>query len=186
MKKNKLIALGLVAVVSAGLVSGCGNNSSAPTPGGEITVESGMTAAFHDSIKMAYGEDYLPSAPLDEEGFTQKFGIPMENVVNFVAEVPMIGTYVDTLVIVESAEGKTEDVAAALTAYREATIADTMQYPMNLAKINASKVYTADEYVFFIMLGAIDETNETEADQLAFAEAEIQKAIDAIDATAAK
>jgi len=52
---------------------------------------------------------------------------------------------------------------------------------MNLAKINSSVVYRVDEYVFFIMLGAIDEVNEEESAQLSFAQEEVQKAIDAIN-----
>lgn len=188
MMKYKMITLGLVAVLATGLVTGCGSKETTPdnATGSAVSVESGMVSAFHDAIKAAYGDNYLPSMAFDEEAFAQNFNIDMANVVNYVAEVPMIGNYVDTLVIVEAAEGKVAEVETALNAYRDAALAETMQYPMNLAKINASKVYTTDEYVFFLMVGAIDETSETEEDQLAFAEAETQKAVDAIEATISK
>ncbi|WP_313528584.1 DUF4358 domain-containing protein [Anaerotignum sp.] len=185
MKKNKIIVLGLAAVLAMGIATGCGNSGTTDTgstdSGTQVSVESGMVSNFHEAIRNAYGDNYLPNTQLDEENFSQKFGVDKANVKNFLAEVPMIGTFVDTLVIIEAEDGKADAVETSLNEYRDALLADTMQYPMNLAKINSSVVYRVDEYVFFIMLGAIDEVNEEESAQLSFAQEEVQKAIDAIN-----
>ena len=42
----------------------------------------------------------------------------------------------------------------ALNAYRDNLVNDTMQYPMNLGKIQASRIETFDNYVCFVQLGA--------------------------------
>ena len=178
MKKNKFLALIMVAVLATSVITGCGNNDS-QVP--EISVESGMVSTFHEAIKGAYGEQYLPNMSIDDATLTDIYGIEKDLVANYVGEVPMIGTYVDSLIIIEATEGNVDAVETALNTYKDTLLGDSMQYPMNLAKINSSVVYSVDEYVFFIMLGAIDETNEDEDAQLEFAKAEIQIAIDAID-----
>lgn len=190
--KNKIFTLGLAFILATGALVGCtnsGNSNSTPSQNESTDskeVESGLASEFHEAIKEAYGENYLPSMELDETSFAEKFNVTMDNVKEFIAEVPMIGAHVDTLVIIEANEGKVDEVESELNKYREALISDTMQYPMNLAKINSSQVYKLGNYVFFVMLGAIDEVNEDEKEQLEFAQAETQKAIDAINDVANK
>ena len=87
----------------------------------------------------------------------------------FVAEQPMISMHPDLFIGIEATEGNAEAVEAALQAYQEYLINDSMQYPMNLAKVSACQVLRYDNYVF-----------------LAFAQAEVQKAVDALDAVFAK
>jgi len=41
-----------------------------------------------------------------------------------------------------------------LTAYRDNLVNDTMQYPMNVGKIQASEVKSIGNYVCFVQLGA--------------------------------
>lgn len=50
----------------------------------------------------------------------------------------MISTFVETFIGVQAKDGKGDDVEAALNAYRDRLVGDTMQYPMNIAKIQAS------------------------------------------------
>ena len=52
---------------------------------------------------------------------------------------------------------------------------------MNLGKVQGATVYKNGDYVFFIMLGAIDEESQNEEDAKKFAEAQNQIAVDAID-----
>ncbi len=59
-----------------------------------------------------------------------------------------------------------------------------MQYPMNLLKIQASKVYVKDNYVFFLLLGSVDSNTEetaTEEQIIEAYKAEIQKITDTIN-----
>ena len=97
-----------------------------------------------------------------------------------------MSAHVDTLIIAK-AKNKTAKtkIKKKLTSYRQALVKDTNQYPMNLMKIQASKVYVKDNYVFFIMLGSIDtKLEETGTDEqiLEAYKKENQKAISAINA----
>ena len=60
---------------------------------------------------------------------------------NIVADIPMMSAHVDTFVAVETAEGKEEVVFDALSKYKAELESDSMMYPMNLLKVQASKVY---------------------------------------------
>jgi hypothetical protein len=57
-------------------------------------------------------------------------------------------------VVVKAKEGQEQAVEDALNAYRNAKVNDTMQYPMNLGKIQASRVERIGSYVCFVQLGA--------------------------------
>ena len=51
-----------------------------------------------------------------------------------------------------------------MTAYREQLVADTMQYPMNIPKIQASVVKTYGNYICFVQLGgSMNDQQEEEA-----------------------
>ena len=79
---------------------------------------------------------------------------------------------------------KAEEAKKALDAYRETLVNDTMQYPMNISKIQSSQVYVVGDYVFFIMLGQIpDEMLEQgdESEMLKASQEQNQIAIDAIN-----
>lgn len=68
-----------------------------------------------------------------------------------------------------------------LTAYQTSQQTEALQYPMNMAKVNASQVVRHGDYVFFVMLGAFDERTEaTEDQQLEFAKEQIKIGVDAI------
>lgn len=66
----------------------------------------------------------------------------------------MIGTNVDTLIIVQAKKDRVEDVEKVLNTYREGEINNTMQYPMNIGKVQASRIETIDNYVFLSSLAA--------------------------------
>lgn len=81
-----------------------------------------------------------------------------------------------TFIAIEAKEGKGEDIEAALTTYRTNLIEDSFMYPMNIAKVNSSKVIREGDYVFLLMLGKIDERAEvTEEEAFKFAEEEVAK-----------
>ena len=85
--------------------------------------------------------------------FLEGFGLTADLYDEFFGEMPMISTNVDTLIVIKAAEGKLEAVEGVLNAYRENLVNDTMQYPMNLGKIQASEVKTIGNYVCFVQLG---------------------------------
>jgi hypothetical protein len=135
----------------------------------------------YDAVKTAYGENYIPSMMLETQQLSEVYGINMDNVESFIAEAPMMSTHVDTFFAVKAVEGKGEDVEKDLTAYQTSQQTEALQYPMNMAKVNASQVVRHGDYVFFVMLGAFDERTEaTEDQQLEFAKEQIKIGVDAI------
>ena len=82
------------------------------------------------------------------------FGITADMYDDYMAEMPMISTNVDTLIVVKPKEGQVQAVEDALNAYRNMMVEDTMQYPMNVGKIQASRIERIGDYVCFVQLGA--------------------------------
>lgn len=135
-----------------------------------------------DTIKEAYGDDYLPNMPVEQEYLVSVMGLEEGSFTDFAGELPMISAHADMAVIVKAADGKAADVKAKLEAYRTTLIEDSFQYPINLAKINASKVLENGDYLGFIILGAFgDEEEEDESKQAAFAEEQVKIGVDAFN-----
>lgn len=158
------------------------------TPGDETPEEKPDANAdeklieARDAVKKALGEGYLPSMAIEAKALSELYGIDMENVDAFLAEGPMISAHVDNFIGMKAKEGKAAEVEKQVKAYRDKLVNDSMQYPSNLAKVNASQVITKGDYVFFVMVGAINENlDATEDEQMKFATDEMKKAIDAID-----
>lgn len=150
--------------------------SSAEETTGEVNLEDIYTA-----VKEAYGEDYIPSMAFDSQGMKDVFGISSDLYESFIAEGPMMSAHVDQFVAVEAKEGKGEEVETLLKDYQDYLMNDSMQYPMNLAKIQASSVIRHGDYVFFLMLGAYDDSAEDEEAALEAAKAANQIGIDVVN-----
>ena len=153
---------------------------------GKSTTEVDNTVsidAIHEAVKEAYGESYLPQMLLTEDEIKALYGVESEWYEEALAEVPMISAQVDTLIAIKATQGHVEDVQNALTAYKEYLENDSVQYPMNVPKIQASTVMTRGNYVFFIMLGTVDmEVMDQSEDAQVEAYKEMnQIAIDTID-----
>lgn len=179
MKKLKLLMVAMLAVV---MTVAC---SSAPKDEGQTAVnDEGKLQAAHEAVKAALGENYMPNMPLEAQQLEELFGVKSADVKQFIAEMPMIGMHPDLFVGVEAVDGKVDDVEAALLKYKDYLINESMQYPMNLAKVKSTEVIKIRNHVFLVMVGAINEDMDaSEADQEAFAKAENQKAVDAINET---
>lgn len=111
----------------------------------------------------ALGDDYWPDMPMMPDMLEAVYGVSPDMYEDYMAEAPMISTNVDTLVIVRAKEDKAEAVEEALNAYRDANINDTMQYPMNVGKIQASRIEKIGDYICFVQLGADTMDLEDEA-----------------------
>lgn len=138
---------------------------------------------IHTAVMEAFGEDYIPNMPYDKTAISELFGVSEDWYDYAVAEGPMISMHVDTFVAIHATEGNLENVQNALNNYREVLVNDTMQYPMNMLKIQGSKVVTSGDYVFFIMLGYLEDDTAYDTDEAAIeAYAGLnQKAVDAIN-----
>ena len=141
--------------------------------------------ALHTEIKNAYGDSYLPAAPMEGTDLNARYGLTSDMYTEIIAEFPMISVNVDEFVAIHAAEGKAEDVKSALETYQKALQENTMQYPINVPKIQASQVISHGDYIFFVMLSFMDETSTgegiTEEEALKKAQEDNQTAIDIIN-----
>lgn len=158
-----------------------GGETDAPENGGEET--EGTVGKIAEKIIEAYGENYLPNMDIPEEMLKDNIGLDPDSYTEIFAQQPMISAHPDTIIIAKAASGKTDEVKSALEKYQDMLINDSFQYPMNVAKVNSSKIVANGDYVAFIMLGAINENEDSsEEEQAAFAEAQTAIGVDAFNA----
>lgn len=171
---KKLIGLFLVTVMAFSLVA-CGKDSTegngdaqgteqGATTEGEDTTQTedtqtnyGVGVTMEDikaALVEALGEDYWPNTEIPADFLKDIYGISEDMYEEYYAEMPMISTNADTVIIVKAKEDQVTAVEDALNAYREVMVNDTMQYPMNVGKIQASRIETFGQYVCFVQLGA--------------------------------
>lgn len=141
----------------------------------------GEAAKILDAIKEAYGENYLPSMPVEKEYLVSMIGLEEGSFTDFAGELPMISAHADMAIIVKAADGKADDVKEKLEAYKKYRMEESMEYPMNMPKINASKVLENGDYLGYIILGAFGDEEADESTQADFAEEQIKIGVDAFN-----
>ena len=205
MKKNKILTVCSLLAVSVVLLTACGkkNNgntgenteSTTPQTSSQAGNNTGNTLAestepaqesslmyLRDAVAEALGEDYWPDSVMEPEYVQDLYGLKPDMYEDIFVETPMIGTNVDTLIIVQAKKDRVEDVERALNTYREGEINNTMQYPMNIGKVQASRIETIDNYVLFIQLGgsSVDAEEEGEEKVMELSREQNEKALEAI------
>ena len=111
-----------------------------------------------------------------------EFGLTSDMYEEIIAEQPMISVHADRVVVVKAAKGRADDVEAALIAAKENKIKDTLQYPVNLPKISATKVVRNGDFVCFLLVGAVNDNQDAPEEELKqFAEEEVQKGVNAFN-----
>ena len=205
MKKNKILTVCSLLAVSVVLLTACGkkNNgntgenteSTTPQTSSQAGNNTGNTLAestepiqesslmyLRDAVAEALGEDYWPDSVMDPEYVQDLYGLKPDMYEDIFVETPMIGTNVDTLIIVQAKKDRVEDVEKSLNTYREGEINNTMQYPMNIGKVQASRIETIDNYVLFIQLGgsSVDAEEEGEEKVMELSREQNEKALEAI------
>ena len=204
--KKKLACMLLMGTLALSLAA-CGNgqdkNTGAATETGvestEGTVESTGTSVesteaenagtplqnAKKAVTDALGDDYWPDSEIPEEMLNETYGVSADLYDAYLGECPMISVNVDTLLIIHAKDGKVEDVENALNAYRDSLVNDTMQYPMNLGKIQASRVERIGDYVCFVQLGADTSSVEEQGDEavITYCQEQNELALEAIRQT---
>ncbi len=131
-----------------------GTDSTADAGNTDAAVEwSEEMTAVRQALVDNMGENYWPNMAVTPEMLEGTFGVASDLYDDYFAEIPMMSTHVDTLLIIKAKSDKVEDVEKALNTYRENLVNDTMQYPMNLGKIQASRIERIGDYVCFVQLG---------------------------------
>lgn len=166
----KKILLGLTVLL---LLTACSTGKGS----GNVDVKE-----VHAKVKEAYGENYVPKMPVEMDLLETLFNVSGDDIASFVAELPMMNVHIDTFIAIEAKPGKADSVKKALETYRDEVVNNGFNYPMNIAKAQASQVIQHGDYVFFVMLGAFDDSEYTdEATALKFAKDQTQIGIDAIN-----
>ena len=125
-------------------------DEASQTPDDGISEEM---SAIRQAVVDVLGENYWPNTQIPPE-FLEGYGLSSDMYADFWGEIPMIGTNVDTIIVIKANEGQIDAVEAVLNSYRENLVNDTMQYPMNLGKIQASRIEVVGDYACFAQLGA--------------------------------
>lgn len=188
MKKKSMALIAALIVTVGGLVAvsttGCSQKNQSGTDA-EPVQNSPEPDAVYEAVKAAYGENYLPNMRLTDEEIEVRYGISSDLYSSAIAEVPMISTQIDELVLIKANDEAARDtIEEALTAFQNVLKEDTFQYPANQLKIQASQVYVKGDYVCFIMLGVLDNEIAQQADEGKVIEAykaENEKAVKAIE-----
>lgn len=184
MTKTRILAM-MLALSVTGAMTGCGNgtgNAGGNTAATEVETaadtyrEDVTTAQLQAAVAEELGENYWPNMDVPTELLGDTFGITEEMYEEVTAQMPMISTNVDTLVIVKAREGSEQDVEAALLAWKEYNTQEAMQYPMNMGKVQAAAVKTIGRYVCLVQLGADTMAASEEGDEAVIAQCEQENA----------
>lgn len=206
MKKYRYIisavaAVAAVSVILSACTSGKESNASSAAPGQSTSAQESAGSSsgdisgsdsndknstlsakgLRDAVAKAYGENYLPDQAMDAEMIESEFGLTKDMYDEVVAEAPLIGFHPDRLVIVKPKKGKEANVKRALEDALLVMKEQQMQYPVNVAKVNAGKVLEKDGYYCFMILGKTDDTSENDNDAAKFAEKQIDIGVKAFD-----
>ena len=193
-KRNAANAAVLAAVMLIAAAAGCACGDKSEQPAESAVVEE---AGYRDDVSCAdiqaavagaLGDNYWPNMDIPAEFLAETYGVTEDLHDEYIAQMPMISTNVDTLIVVKAKEGSEQAVEDALNAYHQMMVDDTMQYPMNLGKIQAGQVKTFGRYVCFVQLGADVMTQMEEGDEavIAHCEQENAKALEAIEGALTK
>lgn len=183
----KWAVMAAVSLSAAVIFSGCAKTESNRTESVTET-QAGYrndvsTEALRDAAAEALGENYFPNMDIDASLLESIYGISPELYEEYTAQMPMINVNVDTLIILKAKEGKLEEAENALKAYDEKMKANTMQYPMNIGKIQAAQVKTFGDYTCYLLLGGDTAAVSEQGDEavIAYCQEENEKAASAIE-----
>ena len=159
------------------------SNSSAEASKNGDTAQSAAASRlgmFRDALRDVYGDKYYPDTEMTEEQIREELGLDESLYEEVYAEHTAENERPDTFIAVKAKSGKVDEVKEKLTAYKQRLI-DENSFDANADKLNAAEVYSEGDYVFFVLLGDVDDGTSSEG----FAEAlgkEVQRGIDAIKA----
>ena len=154
--------------------------SASPTPSSELPEEGNYSLEdMYEKIKDTYGERYYPNQQIEADELDKTFGIGEDLYDDFIADRVTGEETPDTLVIIKAKEGKEDEVKQKLEDYRQKLL-DDANWAESKEKIEASQVYTNGQYVFYVMLGDVDDDTLSGEGLMEALGKEVDKGIDAI------
>lgn len=178
-RMKKLVSLVMVGIMAFSLAA-CSNKKDDQ---GTNNVKDVPVSEIQTAVKEAYGDAYIPNMDYDAETLENVYGVKPDWYEEFVGQGPMMSAHVDSFVAIKAKEANVQDVVDALNSYRDYLVNESLQYPMNQIKVQASRVEQVGNYVFFILLGEIpSEVQEQDEDKiLEAAKEQAQIAVDTIN-----
>lgn len=182
MKKIIVLLLTLAMMMTA--MAACSSGGT-DTPSGdqkqEETAKEPSLEEIVQAVRDAYGENYLPSMSIEGERLADIYGVNMDEVEEYIAEEAMISAHVDILIAVKAKQGKGEEIQQQLQDYMDYMVENSLQYPMNIAKVQSGKVVRHGDYVFYFILGGYDDRDDaSEEESIQFAQQQMQIGEDTI------
>ena len=154
----------MILLLAVCLLTGCNRDRTSLEDTDSGYREDISPKSLVEAVASELSDEYWADAVLEPEILDDWYGISAEMYEEFYGQTPMISANVDALIVIKAKAEETEKVEEALTAYREQLVADTMQYPMNIPKIQASVVKTYGNYICFVQLGgSMNDQQEEEA-----------------------
>ncbi len=159
-----------------------GVSSGEANPGGNAGGWSGEMQALRDAVVAELGDDYWPNMEIPPEVLEMNYGLTEDMYEDYMGEMPLMSAHVDTMLVVKAKEGQADAVEEALESYRTNMVENSMQYPMNIGKVQASMVGREGNYVFFVLLGGDVTAAGEKGDEaiIAYCQEQNEKAIDII------
>lgn len=144
-------------------------------------VEQEKLDKVKEAVEKAYGENYI-SNPMEigAEFLRDLYGIEPDWYDGVIGESPMISTHIDTFIGLHPTAGNEDNIKNALEKYRDYLINDSMQYPMNMPRVNAAEILEEDGNFYFIMLGLVEDETSDEAKLIELYKEQNKIAIDVI------
>ena len=143
----------MILLLAVCLLTGCNKDRTSLEDTDSGYREDISPKSLVEAVASELSDEYWADAVLEQEILDDWYGISAEMYEEFYGQTPMISANVDALIVVKAKEEHLEDVQNALDTYRESMIQDTLQYPMNIPKIQASQINTFGNYVCFVQLG---------------------------------
>lgn len=107
-----------------------------------------------DKVQNLLGDAYWPQVSMSAEELERLTGIGSDMYVDFLAERQIPDAHIDTLIVIHAKEDYVGEIEQGIEVYRSGIIEANKNYPQNLAKAQASRMETIDDYVCFVQLGA--------------------------------
>lgn len=130
-----------------------GNQDSTQDSAEDVIGWSDEMETLRNVVEDTLGENYWPDTKIDADMLETIYGVAPDMYEDYLGEMPAISANVDTLLVIKATNDTAEQVENILTEYREDVVQNSMQYPMNLGKVQASRIERVGNYVCFVQLG---------------------------------
>ena len=152
----------MILLLAVCLLTGCNKDRTSLEDTDSGYREDISPKSLVEAVASELSDEYWADAVLEQEILDDWYGISAEMYEEFYGQTPMISANVDALIVVKAQEDQAENVENALLTYKESMVQDTLQYPSNIPKIQASSISKYGKYVCFVQLGG--SMNGTEGD----------------------